>query len=392
MRTSKIFHYVLPGALAVVFACGEPWPQYATDPDTATSAEPTLEPTAPDEPTSTGADGSSTGSPSTASTTEPMTTGATGGPACGDGTVDPGEGCDDGPDNDDGAACTAACQPNVCGDGAVHFGVEQCDEGAANVDTGACRSNCELNVCGDGFVYAGAEECDNGDANSDLFGGCDDACTVNRCGDGELDVGFEECDDGERNGAGGGDGGMAGCGLDCGFSGRRMFLSSQLFTGDMGTRAGADLACRNMAEAAGLRHPAAYRALLGDSLGSANTMFADDTGGLPFIDPSGMILAASYPELIDLGPGLGVTTTETGEITTYARVWTNLGSFGDAYLLEPADTCVDWTSSSVEKSARVGRNAVDADDFSAWQAGHHWLTLENKPCTELARIYCVEAP
>ena len=47
-------------------------------------------------------------------------TGSVGVVVCGDGVVDPDEGCDDGVGNGPNAACTDACQPNVCGDGDVH--------------------------------------------------------------------------------------------------------------------------------------------------------------------------------------------------------------------------------------------------------------------------------
>jgi hypothetical protein len=49
-------------------------------------------------------------------------------PACGDGNVDPGEECDDGEDNADTNACTAACALATCGDGLIHEGVELCDD------------------------------------------------------------------------------------------------------------------------------------------------------------------------------------------------------------------------------------------------------------------------
>jgi hypothetical protein len=277
-------------------------------------------------------------------TRRPGPTGTTSGASCGNGIVELGEGCDDGPENDVYAACTDACQPNVCGDGKVHVGVEQCDEAAANVDTGYCRSDCQLNICGDGYVLAGLEECDSG-MNGPTYGGCDEACTVNRCGDGELDVGHEQCDDGPFNGSGEpGEEGMAGCGDDCGFAGLRLFLSSQLFTGDMGSRTGADLACQTMATNAGFSHPERFLAVLADSQGSPNTFLAGDASGLPYIAPSGLILAASYQALIALGPGLGITTTETGEMLSGERVWTNVNGLGSAYLLEPEYTCADWTS------------------------------------------------
>lgn len=313
--------------------------------------------------------------------------------SCGDGVVDPGEECDDGEENGLFAACSDECRINVCGDGKVHAGVEACDEGAANVDTGYCRSDCTLNACGDGFVFTGVEECDSGINNSILYGECDDDCTINRCGDGHLDVGHEQCDAGEQNGSGEpGEGGMAGCGEDCGFAGRRLFLSSKFFTGDMGSRAGADLSCQVMAKDAGLPRPQTYRALLADSQGSPNTFVVDGEDALPFIAPTGFVLAKDYSELIDLGPSGGVRCTETGEMVMDWQVWTNIGPFGDAFSVDAEHTCADWTSDELTRSARVGINAVGPDAFMAWQEERQWLSYDSKWCSKLYRIYCVEVP
>ena len=344
-------------------------------------------------PTGTDADSSPV-----ASTTDEASTGDSSGAVtlCGDGIADPGEGCDDGVANGPNATCTGACQLNVCGDGDVLAGVEACDEGAENVDNGYCRSDCQLGVCGDGFVFAALEECDAGAANGPVFGQCDTNCTINRCGDGELDVGFEECDAGELNGSGqGGEMGLAGCDIDCGFAGRRIFLSSQTFTGDMGTRAGADLACETMASTAGLRHSERFKALLADAEGAPNDFVAaDPQDDRPFILPTGLVLANSYTDLIDSGPGAGVTSTELGEILYERVVWTNVNPFGDAYLKSPASTCGSWTSADPFESARVGYNAVapgDAAALAEWKSKKQWLSFSLEGCSESFRIYCIEA-
>ncbi len=344
----------------------------------------------------TGTDTDTDSLPLPGTTDEATSTGTGVDELCGDGVVDPGEGCDDGDNNGSNAACTSACQPNICGDGDVHAGVEACDEGAENVDSGYCRSDCQLGVCGDGLVFTELEACDAGQANGSVYGECDANCTINRCGDGELDVGFEECDDGERNGAGaGGEMGMAGCDLDCGFAGRRIFLSSQAFTGDMGTRAGADLACETMASAAGLRHSERYKALLADANGAPNDFVdADPQDSRPFILPTGLVLAASYSDLLKSGPGPGITTTEQGEVMYDKRVWTNVNPFGDAYLADPTSTCADWSSADKLNSARVGRNAVAPGDPTAlaeWKAKKQWLSFSTKSCQWEYRIYCIEA-
>ena len=346
----------------------------------------------PDLPTST-----SGPEPTTGGSTD--TSGTAGGPGqtCGDGILDPGEGCDDGVDNALYAACTDVCQPNICGDHKVHVGVETCDEGPDNVDTGYCRSDCLLGTCGDGFVFATLEECDAGEANGPEFGQCGTNCTINRCGDGELDVGHEQCDDGALNGSGEpGELGQAGCDVDCGFFGRKIFLSSQVFTGDMGTRAGADLACEIMATQVGFKTPYKYRALLADSKGSPNTFVVPDPDGLgrPFILPSGLIVAASYDDLIHFGPGDGVTTTEQGEVLFKTKVWTNVNPAGDAYLEDPALTCADWSAADISKSARAGVNAVapgDAAALAEWRDKKHWLSATSLSCSKLYRIYCIEA-
>ena len=50
---------------------------------------------------------------------------------CGNGTLDPGEGCDEGPANADlpNALCRTDCTPGRCGDGIVDTPLELCDDG-----------------------------------------------------------------------------------------------------------------------------------------------------------------------------------------------------------------------------------------------------------------------
>lgn len=114
--------------------------------------------------------------------------------ACGDLTIDPGEGCDDG-NRLAGDGCTAVCTAEAdCGDSVLDSG-EQCDDGnRANGD--ACDLNCrnELGaVCGNGRVEAG-EGCD--DANRLNGDGCSALCAREaRCGNRIVDGG-ETCDDG----------------------------------------------------------------------------------------------------------------------------------------------------------------------------------------------------
>jgi cysteine-rich repeat protein len=95
-----------------------------------------------------------------------------------------------------------------CGDGVVDTG-ERCDNGPANSDTqpDACRTDCTAPRCGDSVVDSG-ESCDNGPLNSDSVpDACRTDCASAGCGDGVIDTG-EGCDDGNDVG---GDGCSAVC-------------------------------------------------------------------------------------------------------------------------------------------------------------------------------------
>jgi len=153
---------------------------------------------------------------------------------CGNGTMDPGEVCDDG-NWTGGDDCSPDCQSTeVCGNGIVDWDVgEQCDPpDPAGKCSGICRlmfcGNKTLDpveVCDDGNWKGGdgcspdcksTEVCGNGVTDWEAGETCDppspadlcsDKCKVTWCGDGTPDPG-EVCDDGNWEG---GDG----CSPDC---------------------------------------------------------------------------------------------------------------------------------------------------------------------------------
>ena len=143
-------------------------------------------------------DGTTSAATSTGDVTTTGSTGSssTGGGVCGDGAVDPGEECDDGPNNGDDQGCKLDCTAQVCGDGALGPG-EGCDDG--NVQAGdGCDESCVLESCGNLQIDPG-EECDDGQ-DGDPDDGCTDLCTVPVCGDGLLQASLqEECDEGVNN-------------------------------------------------------------------------------------------------------------------------------------------------------------------------------------------------
>ncbi|HEU0031915.1 MAG TPA: DUF4215 domain-containing protein [Kofleriaceae bacterium] len=99
--------------------------------------------------------------------------------ACGDGAVDPGEGCDDG-NTAAGDGCSARCEVEaaqpVCGNGVRESG-EACDDGNTTAGDG-CSARCEVEtanpVCGNAVRETG-EACDDG--NTTANDGCSATCT-----------------------------------------------------------------------------------------------------------------------------------------------------------------------------------------------------------------------
>ena len=108
------------------------------------------------------------------------------GEACGNGVVDAGEQCDNGPA--DTATCNgssagaAACKVPVCGDGYDNTAAnEQCDPGMVGKDTASCNSDCTIPTCGDGHLNAAAgEQCD--DHNTSACGTCSANCQTPQTG------------------------------------------------------------------------------------------------------------------------------------------------------------------------------------------------------------------
>lgn len=158
-------------------------------------------------------------------------------PICGNGTTEPPEYCDDGPNNGQLGYCNTSCSAfiqTVCGNWIVETW-ETCDNGIQNgmpwycnlscsgmsilgcMDSGANNYNasanvddgtCAYTICGDGIIESW-EVCDNGSYNW-MTGYCNTVCTGNIpgplpapvCGNGIIETG-EYCDAWSHNGQAG---------------------------------------------------------------------------------------------------------------------------------------------------------------------------------------------
>ncbi len=109
--------------------------------DTSATMSPTDDATSGPPPTSASSTTLDSSTMETLDATD--STGSPPAPFCGDGTIDPGEDCDDGQDNGLDRACLPDCNLNVCGDG--NLGPDEfCDDGAEDniLAVGACAPDC----------------------------------------------------------------------------------------------------------------------------------------------------------------------------------------------------------------------------------------------------------
>jgi len=353
--------------------------------------------------------------------------------SCGDGVVDPEELCDDG-DLDDDDECVA-CSPASCGDGHVHVGHEDCDDGNA-VDDDACSNTCVAAVCGDGVVQRG-EECDDGDpipddectpsctlpacgdgirqtsefcddggesvtcdvdctpavcgdsvvnhaAGEDCDDGessalCDEDCSVVECGDGTLNVAADEaCDDGNLSDA-------DHCSASCDKLKRVIFVSSTIYSGNLGGLSGADSKCQTLADAAGL--PGTFYAWLSTGVTSPETRFLRST--VPYVLPDGTQVAKHWTDLTDgiLQHAIDLTEKATPAPIpssgcgngTKPTVWTNTR---ESSVVWNPDGCSGWTKTT--GAGRLGHAKATNFTWTRYCEG-----MANS-CSWHAAIYCLE--
>ena len=289
---------------------------------------------------------------------------------CGDGKLQGAEGCDDG-NTDDSDACPSTCQPATCGDTFTHDGVEQCDAGD---DSPFCDGDCTLPECGDQHINLSAgEQCDDG---GEVTVDCDADCTFPTCGDGFLNDNVEECDDGNQA-----DG--DGCAATCTKERRVVFVSSQLYTGNLGGLPGADAKCQQLAVQAGLT--GTFRAWLSDGQNSPSSRFVKSS--VPYVLPDGKQIAKSWTDLTDgilLAP-INLTEKKTAPppdaatCNTKPTVWTNTREDGTAW---NGNICGNFTNTFGD--GRLGTST--AINFT-WT---RHCTGAAGTCAWKAPIYCFE--
>jgi len=185
----------------------------------------------------------------------------------------------------------------------------------------------------------------------------------------------EECDDGNLDSA-------DGCSPECQYEVKHAFVSSTLFNGNMGGLGGADAACQQLADQAGL--PGVYLTWLSTFDTSPAARFNHWVGRYVRVD--GVVIADNWNDLTDGTLDAPLNLDEHGNPPPVSNacfsanpVWTNTDTDGTKH--EGGDTCQGWTWSGIGPGHH--------GNFSS--TGSQWTTFcIGGACTVLSTIYCFE--
>jgi hypothetical protein len=230
---------------------------------------------------------------------------------------------------------------------------------------------------GSGCTLGVLDELSGGDPQtSDRDGGMDA---------GSADGGLDGGEGGTSPVDGGGDGGAADAGADSGpgedacvtapTDHKRVFITSTLFPGPLGSILASDLRCQNIANALCLGGE--WRAWLSADNNSAAMRFTHAT--VPYRLLDGTQVADDWTDLTDGSLDAAINLDEHGEPMpdNQQQAWTGTTQAGNTF---PSKHCQNWTSSGADY-AKFGRPMNN--DFT-WTADHDIV------CAASARLYCFE--
>jgi hypothetical protein len=168
----------------------------------------------------------------------------------------------------------------------------------------------------------------------------------------------------------------------------RVFVTSQLYTGDLGGLAGADARCQALADAAGLG--GTHKAWLSSSTVDARDRLTHF--GKPYVLVDGSVVASDWDEFASLHHQRPIDVTEAGEAAPISPangvsiVYTGSSWDGTLYTW-PQNfgvivhaTCDDWLSMTAHGTAGAGY-------LAAWGS---WTSTYTPPCWKVASLYCLE--
>jgi hypothetical protein len=166
---------------------------------------------------------------------------------------------------------------------------------------------------------------------------------------------------------------------------KRVFVTSELYNGNLGGLDGADANCQRLAVNAGFNGE--FRAWISDSTGSPSTRFTQST--TPYVSLNGLVIAQDYADLTDGVIQSPICINEMGSddicgSDSLKLAWTNTTAQGTPNDAELVASCADWAEASGLARGQGGdNNALDFTWSEFPQAG-------GISCLAEFSLYCFE--
>ena len=157
-------------------------------------------------------------------------------------------------------------------------------------------------------------------------------------------------------------------------SGKKVFVTSTTYDGNMGGLSGADAKCQARAAAGGLANAANFKAWLSDGTTDAVSRV---TGTGPWGRTDGIKVADSKADLTDGFLFTSISRDEFGNYVT-ALVWTGSNELGT----KQVNVCNDWTDNSGLGPQEATGHSNGANAF--------WSSWSNSACANTYPLYCFE--
>ncbi len=174
------------------------------------------------------------------------------------------------------------------------------------------------------------------------------------------------------------------------FSSKRVFVTAELYTGNLGGLAGADAKCQAAATGAGLS--GTYKAWLSSTTESAGARLTHHTGA--YVLTTGTVVANSWTDLTDNNLISGINRTQTGALSTATAgfmcglrsvTWT--GTYANGNAAGAQFLCSNWTTTTGDSGGGSWWGNADATSTNWSWACYYGGT---SACAQQAALYCLE--
>jgi len=167
--------------------------------------------------------------------------------------------------------------------------------------------------------------------------------------------------------------------------GKTVFVTSQIYNGDLGGLQGADQKCQALAKAAHLK--GTYLAWLSDTTASPSTRFVKSKAPYKLVD--GTVIATSWADLTDgtLQHPINLTELRGAPAPTSPGVWTGTNPDGTAYMNPDPSVrnCSNWSTVGTTADPVAGL----LGDTNA-NTGGNWTSAGALPCEDTWHLYCFQ--